>query len=413
MTDDLEQWFIYRGPGSGGPRALPVPWPEAPPWRRFGGIPADDDAAAAHAAVPAVAPAPVAPVAVVPGARGDADAPPNGAGPKPPPLPADPPPPADRPAAHAPAAERPTLQEDYVARTFHLPAEQRTEILLAVNAAIRLRRPLLVTGPPGAGKTSLAMSIAYELDLGPVLRWGVTSRTTLRDGLYEYDALGRIHDLTLARGGIADNAGNYAEDIGNYLRLGPLGEALVPRRRPRVLLIDEFDKGDSDLANDLLHVFETGTFDIPELQRHREESVPVRAADRTGPRDRRVEVVGGRVECAEFPVVVLTSNRERDFPAAFHRRCLRLELQAPTKRDLQMLLERHTGYWAELGVAPAAYRPGDPVETFAKRAESRTLSSDQLLHTAFLDGTGAPLDPLDAAGRALLDIVMGDLHGGG
>ncbi|MGA4560155.1 hypothetical protein ACPA74_22730, partial [Uniformispora flossi] len=80
MTDDLEQWFIYRGPGSGGPRALPVPWPEAPPWRRFGGIPADDDAAAAHAAVPAVAPAPVAPVAVVPGARGDADAPPNGAG---------------------------------------------------------------------------------------------------------------------------------------------------------------------------------------------------------------------------------------------------------------------------------------------------------------------------------------------
>ncbi|MGR7002912.1 hypothetical protein ACU686_41280 [Yinghuangia aomiensis] len=89
-----------------------------------------------------------------------------------------------------------------------------------------------MTGPPGAGKTTLAMSIAYELDLGPVLRWGVTSRTTLRDGLYEYDALGRIHDLTLARGGIADNAGNYAEDIGNYLRLGPLGEALVPRRRP-------------------------------------------------------------------------------------------------------------------------------------------------------------------------------------
>lgn len=124
-----------------------------------------------------------------------------------------------------------------------------------VNAALYLRRPLLVTGNPGTGKTSLAYSVAYELDLGEVLYWPITTRTTLKDGLYNYDAVGRLQDAKL-------NPDDSLNRIGKYITLGPLGTALLPSERPRVLLIDEIDKSDVDLPNDLLHVFENGEYTI-------------------------------------------------------------------------------------------------------------------------------------------------------
>lgn len=104
----------------------------------------------------------------------------------------------------------------------------RPEELELINAALYLRRPLLVTGDPGSGKSTLAHALAHELGLGRVLHWPIVSRTTLRDGLYTYDAIARLQDMQMAK----ELGEPYTEDIGEYLRLGPLGTALLPRTRP-------------------------------------------------------------------------------------------------------------------------------------------------------------------------------------
>ena len=124
-----------------------------------------------------------------------------------------------------------------------------------VNAALSLRRPLLITGNPGTGKSSLAYAVAQELGLGGVLKWGITTRTTLKDGLYTYDAIARLQDAQTTR---KDNR----QETGNYITLGPLGTAFLAADLPRVLLIDEIDKSDVDLPNDLLNLFEDGEFQI-------------------------------------------------------------------------------------------------------------------------------------------------------
>ncbi|GAA4971220.1 AAA family ATPase [Actinoplanes utahensis] len=273
-----------------------------------------------------------------------------------------------------------------MARGATFQAEER-EIDL-VNAALMLRRPLLITGAPGTGKSSLAFAVAYELDLGPVLYWPINSRSTLREGLYEYDAIGRLQDNGMATG---------TPDIGPYLTLNALGTALLPRSRPRVLLIDELDKGDIDLPNDLLNVFEEGGFPIPELVRlaDRAPDVEIRTAD-----GGRAVVGGGEVRCSEFPFVVLTSNGERDFPPAFLRRCLQLDLKAPDRQKLIRIVRAHL----DAEVAAAA----DPLITeFLRRRDRDLLATDQLLNAVYLlagDSGRAP------AGReALLDALLRSL----
>jgi MoxR-like ATPase len=197
---------------------------------------------------------------------------------------------------------------------------QSTESMIqVVNAALYLRRPILVTGHPGTGKSSLVDAVAYELGLGEPLRWPVTSRSTLKEALYRYDALGRLQALQLGEDP------NQVPDIGDYLELGPLGTAMLPSTLPRALLIDEIDKADIDLPNDLLNIFEEGRFEIPELSRLREEEVAVRCYGSSA----KVSLTKGRVCCHEFPFVVMTSNGERDFPAPFLRRCLRLDMPDP------------------------------------------------------------------------------------
>ena len=235
----------------------------------------------------------------------------------------------------------------------------------AVNAAIWLRRPLLITGSPGSGKSTAIESVAAELKLGDVLRWHITSRSTLQDALYRYDVLGRIH---------AQQIDPEAEDdIATFLRLGPLGTALAPRKRPRALLIDEIDKSDLDLPSDLLDVLERGAFEIPELLRHDESEVEVREWDGEG----RQRIVGGRVQCAEFPFIVMTSNGEREFPGPFLRRCIRFEMPAPTEPMLRQIIEAH------LTQLPSAPELTELIADFTSRLESgEELAVDQLLNAA-------------------------------
>nr|BFE63697.1 MoxR family ATPase [Dactylosporangium thailandense] len=252
--------------------------------------------------------------------------------------------------------------------------------LRVINAAIYLRRPLLVSGEPGAGKSALADAIARELKLGVVLRWQISSRTTARDGLYEYDAIGRLHDENLNQLRYRYH-GDVPQplDIGRYVRLGPLGTALLPRTRPRVLLIDEIDKGDIDLPNDLLHVFEEGMFEIPELSRlpESEQLVEVMTADEYG----RAPVRRGRVHCQAFPIVILTSNREREFPPAFLRRCIRLDLQPPSAQELSDMVAAHFS-------VGRAHEARNLVEQFLRRRTQAELASDQLLGLVYLAAYG-------------------------
>ncbi|MEI5010336.1 MoxR family ATPase [Streptomyces sp. NPDC047980] len=276
--------------------------------------------------------------------------------------------------------------------------------IAVVNAALHLRRPLLVTGRPGTGKSSLARAIAEDLGLGDVLRWSVNSRSTLADALYRYDAVGRLREASLQREREAlrgparrlRRRAGQSSDIGNYLRLGPLGTALAATDRPRVLLIDEIDKSDIDLPNDLLVVLEEGEFEIPELSRlpEHQQTTDVLA---TGSRE-RVRVHRGLLSCTHFPVVVMTSNGEREFPPAFLRRCVRLDLSDPDEAKLRDIVRQNLG---EEALAQA----DDLIGVFLSRAAVQSLATDQLLAAVHLRVTGADLtrDELLAAVMHRLD----------
>ena len=263
---------------------------------------------------------------------------------------------------------REALSENTIAKgkTYQVDARLDDVIRRMVNAALHLRRPLLVTGGPGTGKSSLIDSVAYELNLGEPLRWSVTSRSTLRDALYSYDAIGR------AQGKGAVTGSDKDLDVGDFIELGPLGTAMLPALKPRALLIDEIDKADIDLPNDLLNVIEEGRYHIPELSRLKKKEMWVRGFGGK----KTIGIIDGKVESHEFPLVVMTSNGERDFPAPFLRRCLRMTMPDPCDNAdrLKAIVQAHLG-------ADKVTKAADLITSFVARAkEGQVLATDQLLN---------------------------------
>ena len=270
-------------------------------------------------------------------------------------------------------------EELRIRATRHYLPDDSPEIKV-IWAARVLRRPILITGDPGAGKSSLAYVAAHYLGLGPVLRWNINSRSTLDRGLYHYDAIRRMQKIQEQRGA-GDEAGARVtlENHGEFFRLGPLGTALLPREIPRVLLIDEIDKSDLDLPNDLLHVLEEGRYEIPELVRlGADVEVKVPTIDERGD---STTIIGGKVRCYEFPLILMTSNGERDFPPAFLRRCLRITIQPPTQEILEKIVAEQMNVSGFEGI-PKAVLERLAGEMVTKLRGKNT--TDQLLSTFFL-----------------------------
>lgn len=179
------------------------------------------------------------------------------------------------------------------------------DLMVAVNAAIRLERPLLVKGEPGTGKTELARQIATALGLD-MLEWNVKSTTKAQQGLYEYDAVSRLRDSQLGDARV--------NDVRNYIRRGKLWQAFAAERKT-VLLIDEIDKADIEFPNDLLQELDRMEFHVYE----------------TG------ETVTAKIR----PIVIITSNNEKELPDAFLRRCFFHYIRFPDAETLEKIVEVH------------------------------------------------------------------------
>lgn len=263
------------------------------------------------------------------------------------------------------------------------------DLLDAVNAALHLRRPLLLTGSPGSGKSTLVSLIAAELDLGAPLNWYITSRSTLPDALFQYDALGRLHATQTAD----EQSAGRVED---FVTLGPLGTALASREQPRAVLIDEIDKSDFDLPSDLLNVLEEGEFSIPPLVRDIANAHTVRGADQA-----KYQIANGIVQRTHWPVIVMTSNGERTFPPPFLRRCVRFDMPMPTQAHLEDVVSAYLGTIDE--------ETKTTVAGFAARLiEGQQLAIDQLLNYLHLLGAG---DGVEEAVRTRLGkTVLAELN---
>ena len=175
----------------------------------------------------------------------------------------------------------------------------------SVNCALALERPLLIRGEPGTGKTLLAEAVSEALNM-PLIRWHVKSTTQAQQGLYVYDTVQRLYDSRFGDGNV--------DDISQYIKLGPVGQAFKSDKRV-VLLIDEVDKADIEFPNDLLHELDRMRFYINETQE---------------------EIVA-----QERPLIIITSNAEKELPDAFLRRCVFHFIDFPTPDLMQQIVDVH------------------------------------------------------------------------
>jgi len=179
------------------------------------------------------------------------------------------------------------------------------ELMAAVNAAMTLQKPLLIKGEPGTGKTLLAEEVAATLG-APLLTWHIKSTTKAQQGLYEYDAVSRLRDSQLGDARV--------HDVANYIRRGKLWEAFDSEQRA-VLLIDEIDKADIEFPNDLLHELDAMAFDVYET--------------------------GQTVRARQRPIILITSNNEKELPDAFLRRCFFHYIAFPDADTLRRIVDVH------------------------------------------------------------------------
>ena len=177
------------------------------------------------------------------------------------------------------------------------------DLRIAVNAAITLEKPLLLKGEPGTGKTELARQVAHSLNL-PIVEWNIKSTTRAQQGLYEYDAVSRLRDSQL---GDAD-----INNIENYIKRGKLWEAFISSKKT-VLLIDEIDKADIEFPNDLLQELDKMTFHVYET--------------------------GQQIVAKQRPIIIITSNNEKELPDAFLRRCFFHYIKFPDEQTLAKIIE--------------------------------------------------------------------------
>ena len=202
----------------------------------------------------------------------------------------------------SPKQEEATAQMRFNGTTSYIATE---DLRVAVNAAVTLERPLLVKGEPGTGKTVLAHEVAAALG-APLLEWHVKSTTKAQQGLYEYDAVSRLRDSQLGD--------ERVKDIRNYIRRGKLWDAFASDVRP-VLLIDEIDKADIEFPNDLLQELDRMEFYVYET--------------------------GELVKARQRPVVIITSNNEKDLPDAFLRRCFFHYIKFPDRETMAEIVAVH------------------------------------------------------------------------
>ena len=179
------------------------------------------------------------------------------------------------------------------------------DLTIAVNAAVALERPLLVKGEPGTGKTELARQVAGALGL-EIIEWNIKSTTKAQQGLYEYDAVSRLRDSQLGD--------ERVHDVSNYIRKGKLWQAFEADKRV-VLLIDEIDKADIEFPNDLLQELDRMEFHVYET--------------------------GETIEARQRPIVIITSNNEKELPDAFLRRCFFHYIRFPDEDTMRAIVEVH------------------------------------------------------------------------